>query len=214
MDRNTVTAKPRQRIWESTGVARGCDVTVTYRGSVKSPARLLTNKTGDIGGGASPEAQTTDWASGDDVTVKLRGVQEIWLAAGGKGGDPDTAANSYIIERVNSSRGARLLDSATLPGETLTSTVIQCGMVEQTIWKSQVPAGANERGCHVTVRARSVGRSQPVLHFTQANGVRRDLMVGYHGELVTMLNVVNISASCAGGDGRCSIEIMQTDCPQ
>ena len=214
MDRNTVTGTSRQRIWESTGVARGCDVTVTYRGTASSPARLMTNKTGDTGSGVSPEAQTTDWARAEDVTVKLRAVQEIWLANGGKGVAASGSESFYVIERVNSSRGARLLDSATLPGATLTSAVVNCGAVEQTIWKSPVPAGEKELGCHVTVRARSVGRSRPVLHFTQANGVRRDLMVGYHGELVTLLNVVNIGASCAGGDGRCSVEIMQTDCPQ
>jgi hypothetical protein len=209
MDRNTVTGKARHRIWESAGSMRGCDVTVTYRGTPGSPARLLTNKTLDTGGGGGPEAQSTDWSKADDVTVRLRGVQELWMDANSKA--PEF---SYVIERVISSRGARVLDTSTLPSETLASAVVPCGAVEQTVWKSLVPGYAKSRGCNVTVRLRSVDHSRPVLHYTEANGHRCDLMVDERGELVTLKNVVNISASCAGGGGRCSIEIMQTDCPQ
>jgi hypothetical protein len=59
-----------------------------------------------------------------------------------------------------------------------------------------------------------VGHGHPVLHFTQSNGQRRSLLLADEGGLVTLLDVTNIGASCGGKDGRCSFEIMQTDCPQ
>jgi hypothetical protein len=215
LDRGTVAPRQNQTIWESSAMMADSDVTVTYRGSDGCPARLVTGKVSERGQHVSSKAQQTDPTGADTVTVKLRGAQAVCLICGDGNNTNAAGECAYVVEEVNSSHGARVLDATVMPGITLTNVMVAVGQPAQPLWQSPVTDEGSAGGCHVTVRVYDVGRGRAVLNYQSANGVRRQLVVTEPHEVVTLNNVVKISLGCMGAaDGRCAAEVLQTDCPQ
>ena len=216
LDRGIVASRQSQVIWKSSALVREGDVTVTYRGAEGCPARLVTGGVSPRSGRVSSKAQQTDAAGADDVTVKLRGVQTVCLICGDNSKTNNAGECAYVIEQVSQSKGARLVESETLPGETLTNVVVAARSPSRLVWKSPVAAEAGaKRGCHVTLRVYGTGRCRAVLDYQLASGVRRQMGIENPRQLVTLVDVVKVSLGCVGvPTSRCAAEVLQTDCPE
>jgi hypothetical protein len=216
LDRGTVPARENQVIWQSSALQRDSDITVTYRGAEGCPARLVTGRVSERTGRVSSKALQTDATGAEDVTVRLRGAQSVCLICGGSSKTNTPGECAYVIEQVNQSHGARIAETDVLPGVTLTNAMVSARSPAKVLWQTPIAAGdSSNRGCHVTLRIYGIGRFRAVLDYKLANGVRRQMAISEPRQLVSLVNVVKVSLSCAGAaDSRCAAEVLQTDCPQ
>lgn len=224
LDRGSVECHSRRLIWESSDIAHGCDVTVTYRGTEECPARLLyvmpAAVTGtDVAPPSTPPVvrtpgQHTDPAGAAGVTVKLRDAQAIWLACGNPREETSSPGCSYTIDRINCSRGADELDTTTNSAVSLTNVVVRCGGPAETVWEAPVVGGASQ-ACHVTLRLRGTTHCSAQLEYVETGGRVRHYAADAQGEFVSLINVKKISLTCGdSGSEQCTCEVVQIDCPQ
>jgi len=230
----------RQGIWRAYDLKRGCNITITYRGTEHCRARLeyegersqwgFLVRSNDMFWGAgitndfpmvtnqpnwAISKRTTTRSTGtNDVTVTLQNVTEVWLLCGDFT-HPHEGGCSYTIDEIDCSRGSQQAYPSQTNTTSLFSASLPCGSDETLVWTA--PGRTNAPGlCTVTVVLRGSRNCVATLTGADHFGNRKATITAWASpQRVTIHDINRLSLKCSGTGGAsegCTLDIIQTAC--